>query len=56
MTTGLFSTEERKKMTLFSKPIWELPDGLLVKAVTVPPEEKQPAFGSFAFNRYDFEF
>jgi len=30
MTTGLFATEERKKHALFSRPIWALPDGLLV--------------------------
>jgi len=31
MTTGLFATEERKQQALFTKPIWALPDGLLVK-------------------------
>jgi polar amino acid transport system substrate-binding protein len=31
MTTGLFSTEERKRLALFSRPIWALPDGLLVQ-------------------------
>lgn len=30
MTTGLFATEERGKHALFSRPIWALPDGLLV--------------------------
>ncbi|MBX9454558.1 MAG: transporter substrate-binding domain-containing protein [Rhizobium sp.] len=30
MTTGLFATSERKKHALFSRPIWALPDGLLV--------------------------
>jgi len=30
MTTGLFSTEERRKIADFSRPIWALPDGLLV--------------------------
>lgn len=30
MTTGLFGTEERRKSALFSRPIWALPDGLLV--------------------------
>lgn len=30
MTTGLFATEQRKKYALFSRPIWALPDGLLV--------------------------
>jgi polar amino acid transport system substrate-binding protein len=30
MTTGLFATEERKQHALFSRPIWALPDGLLV--------------------------
>ena len=32
MTTGLFGTEERKQIASFSRPIWALPDGLLVKA------------------------
>lgn len=31
MTTGLFSTEEREEIAAFSRPIWALPDGLLVK-------------------------
>jgi polar amino acid transport system substrate-binding protein len=30
MTTGLFGTRERKKTASFSRPIWALPDGLLV--------------------------
>ncbi|MEM1075975.1 MAG: transporter substrate-binding domain-containing protein [Pseudomonadota bacterium] len=30
MTTGLFGTDERRKCALFSRPIWALPDGLLV--------------------------
>lgn len=30
MTTGLFATDERRKMVSFSKPIWALSDGLLV--------------------------
>jgi polar amino acid transport system substrate-binding protein len=30
MTTGLFATEERRKVAAFSRPIWALPDGLLV--------------------------
>lgn len=30
MTTGLFSTRERRKNASFSTPIWALPDGLLV--------------------------
>jgi len=30
MTTGLFDTDERRKTALFSRPIWALPDGLLV--------------------------
>ncbi|MGK6313823.1 transporter substrate-binding domain-containing protein [Neorhizobium sp. DT-125] len=29
MTTGLFSTEERRRIAAFSRPIWALPDGLL---------------------------
>ena len=31
MTTGLFATEERRKVAAFSRPIWALPDGLLVE-------------------------
>ncbi len=31
MTTGLFATEARKKMAIFSRPIWALADGLLVR-------------------------
>ncbi len=31
MTTGLFGTEERRKIASFSRPVWALPDGLLVK-------------------------
>lgn len=30
MTTGLFATEERRARARFSRPIWALPDGLLV--------------------------
>jgi len=30
MSTGLFGTEERRKSAQFSRPIWALPDGLLV--------------------------
>jgi len=30
MTTGLFSTDERRTLACFSRPIWALPDGLLV--------------------------
>ncbi|MEP0962225.1 MAG: transporter substrate-binding domain-containing protein [Roseobacter sp.] len=30
MTTGLFGTDERRQTALFSRPIWALPDGLLV--------------------------
>lgn len=30
MTTGLFATEDRKEVAAFSRPIWLLPDGLLV--------------------------
>ncbi|GGX60730.1 ectoine/hydroxyectoine ABC transporter substrate-binding protein EhuB [Tateyamaria omphalii] len=30
MTTGLFATDERRRSALFSRPIWALPDGLLV--------------------------
>ncbi len=32
MTTGLFATEERRRIAAFSRPIWALPDGLLVAA------------------------
>lgn len=31
MTTGLFATPERRKQAAFSRPIWALPDGLLVQ-------------------------
>ena len=31
MTTGLFPTEERRRQVSFSRPIWALPDGLLVR-------------------------
>lgn len=31
MTTGLFSTEERRGIADFSRPIWALPDGFLVR-------------------------
>ena len=31
MTTGLFATEERRRIAAFSRPIWALPDGLLVQ-------------------------
>ncbi|HKY94831.1 MAG TPA: transporter substrate-binding domain-containing protein, partial [Kiloniellales bacterium] len=31
MTTGLFVTAERQRVALFSRPIWSLPDGLLVR-------------------------
>ncbi len=30
MTTGLFATPERQEIVAFSRPIWALPDGLLV--------------------------
>jgi len=30
MTTGLFATDDRQKQALFTRPIWALPDGLLV--------------------------
>jgi polar amino acid transport system substrate-binding protein len=32
MTTGLFITEERRRQVDFSRPIWALSDGLLVRA------------------------
>jgi polar amino acid transport system substrate-binding protein len=31
MTTGLFDTVERRQSVSFSRPIWALPDGLLVR-------------------------
>ena len=31
MTTGLFATDERQLSASFSRPIWALPDGLLVR-------------------------
>jgi polar amino acid transport system substrate-binding protein len=31
MTTGLFATEQRRRIAAFSRPIWALPDGLLVR-------------------------
>ncbi|NTE89239.1 transporter substrate-binding domain-containing protein [Agrobacterium rubi] len=31
MTTGLFDTPERRKIAAFSRPIWALSDGLLVR-------------------------
>ena len=31
MTTGLFGTDERRKLAAFSRPIWALSDGLLVR-------------------------
>ena len=30
MTTGLFATDDRRSYALFTRPIWALPDGLLV--------------------------
>ncbi len=32
MTTGLFITEKRKEKIIFSRPIWALADGLLVRS------------------------
>ncbi|WP_299672067.1 transporter substrate-binding domain-containing protein [uncultured Roseobacter sp.] len=32
MTTGLFATDARERHALFSRPIWALPDGLLMRA------------------------
>lgn len=31
MSTGLFVTEERRRSALFTRPVWALPDGLLVR-------------------------
>ncbi|MEJ6395544.1 transporter substrate-binding domain-containing protein [Gymnodinialimonas sp. 2305UL16-5] len=31
MTTGLFASPDRQRVALFSRPIWALPDGLLVR-------------------------
>ncbi|MEL6794090.1 MAG: transporter substrate-binding domain-containing protein, partial [Pseudomonadota bacterium] len=47
MTTGLFGTEERRRTALFSRPIWGLPDGLLVKAGN---PRKLTGYGSIAEN------
>lgn len=33
MTTGLFATQARQRVALFSRPIWALPDGLLVSSL-----------------------
>jgi polar amino acid transport system substrate-binding protein len=33
MTTGLFVTDERRSRVAFSRPIWALHDGLLVRAI-----------------------
>ncbi|MEM7425216.1 MAG: transporter substrate-binding domain-containing protein [Pseudomonadota bacterium] len=32
MTTGLFATDERRHNAAFTRPVWGLPDGLLVRA------------------------
>lgn len=32
MTTGLFATSAREKLALFSRPIWALSDGLLIRS------------------------
>ncbi len=32
MTTGLFASPKRQRVASFSRPIWALPDGLLVRA------------------------
>ncbi|MDW3225199.1 MAG: transporter substrate-binding domain-containing protein [Paracoccaceae bacterium] len=32
MTTGLFATDARRKTVLFSRPVWALSDGFLVRA------------------------
>jgi polar amino acid transport system substrate-binding protein len=32
MTTGLFATDERRQIASFSRPVWALPDGLLMAA------------------------
>ena len=32
MTTGMFVTDERKEAADFSRPIWALPDGLLIRS------------------------
>ena len=36
MTTGLFATDERRARALFSRPIWALPDGLLMRSALAP--------------------
>ncbi len=35
MTTGLFASPERQQHALFSRPIWALPDGLLVRTANM---------------------
>ncbi len=36
MTTGLFASPDRQSIALFSRPIWALPDGLLVQTKDAP--------------------
>lgn len=36
MTTGMFASPERQRIALFSRPIWALPDGLLVRTQDEP--------------------
>ena len=36
MTTGLFVSPDRQRIALFSRPIWALPDGLLVREEDAP--------------------
>lgn len=45
MTTGLFASPERRHVALFSRPIWALPDGLLVRAADA---ERIAGYRSFA--------
>ncbi|WP_415404407.1 transporter substrate-binding domain-containing protein [Tateyamaria sp. SN3-11] len=35
MTTGLFATQDRRRHAIFSRPIWALPDGVLVRSADV---------------------
>ncbi len=45
MTTGLFATGERKKYAVFSRPIWALPDGLLIRG---DADDQLAGYGSIA--------
>jgi polar amino acid transport system substrate-binding protein len=47
MTTGLFATDERRSRVDFSRPIWALHDGLLVRATNA---RDVAGYGSLAFD------